>query len=199
MTPPISDLLRESKLETQFHRDFVQHVHIVAGRTPRQRRVRKEERWIRESQLGRGAFGVVNLEKCIQGDAPNRLRAVKELRKFAAHTYHRELEAIALFSYSKVSMLSADEPFLADAKLAQYERCFVKSFGWYEDEHSIFITMEYLPAGDLHQYLKTPLPEEEGKHIVSQILEGLEFMHSNNFTHRDLKPAVSQDYRMPLL
>jgi len=70
---------------------------------------------MRESQLGRGAFGVVNLEKCIQGDAPNRLRAVKELRKYASHTYHRELEAIALFSYSKVSMVFHTEP-LADAK-----------------------------------------------------------------------------------
>lgn len=51
--------------------------------------------------------------------------------------------------------------------------------------------MEYLPEGDLHKYLSTPLPEKEGQHIISQILEGLHFMHDNGFAHRDLKPAVS--------
>ena len=51
--------------------------------------------------------------------------------------------------------------------------------------------MEYLPDGDLHKYLGSPLPEKEGQHIVFQILEGLEFMHDSGFAHRDLKPAVS--------
>ena len=50
--------------------------------------------------------------------------------------------------------------------------------------------MEYLPNGDLHKYLTSPLPETEGQNIVSQILEGLQFMHDNGFAHRDLKPAV---------
>lgn len=73
----------------------------------------------------------------------------------------------------------------------QYEHCFVKSFGWYDDKNSIFIAMEYLPNGDLHKYLGSPLLESEGQHIVSQVLEGLCFMHQNGFIHRDLKPAVS--------
>ena len=74
----------------------------------------------------------------------------------------------------------------------------MKSFGWYDDDKSIFITMEYLPYGDLHHYLGQPLPELEGQQIVSQILEGLDFMHDSGFAHRDLKPAVSQgqSYRM---
>ena len=50
--------------------------------------------------------------------------------------------------------------------------------------------MEYLPYGDLQKYLGSPLPENEGQHIVSQILEGLYFMHDKGFTHRDLKPNV---------
>ena len=51
--------------------------------------------------------------------------------------------------------------------------------------------MEYLPHGDLHKYLGSPLPEKEGQQIVLQILEGLQFMHEIEFAHRDLKPAVS--------
>jgi serine/threonine protein kinase len=50
--------------------------------------------------------------------------------------------------------------------------------------------MEYLPDGDLQKYLRSPLPEIEGQHIISQILEGLNFMHDKGFAHRDLKPAV---------
>ena len=50
--------------------------------------------------------------------------------------------------------------------------------------------MEYLPDGDLHQHLNSPLSETEGQHIVSQILNGLRFMHEVGFAHRDLKPAV---------
>ncbi|MCJ1424382.1 hypothetical protein MMC29_002270 [Sticta canariensis] len=49
--------------------------------------------------------------------------------------------------------------------------------------------MEYLPNGDLHQYLSSPLPEKESQQIVLQILEGLQFMHDFGFAHRDLKPA----------
>ena len=50
--------------------------------------------------------------------------------------------------------------------------------------------MEYLPNGDLHQHLNSPLSEMEGQHIVSQIFETLRFVHDLGFAHRDLKPAV---------
>jgi len=76
--------------------------------------------------------------------------------------------------------------------LYKYERCFVKSFGWYEGAEALFIAMEYLELGDLQHYLlqAPPLPEQEAGEITFQILEGLSFMHENQFAHRDLKPAV---------
>ena len=75
--------------------------------------------------------------------------------------------------------------------MSQYEESFVKSFGWYENDDSIFMTMEYLPHGDLQRHLDSPKPEVEGQVILSQVLEGLDYMHERGFTHRDLKPAVS--------
>ena len=67
----------------------------------------------------------------------------------------------------------------------------MKSFGWYENEEDIFVAMEYMPDGDLHKYLGSPLPENESQNIVAQVLEGLQFMHDHGFAHRDLKPEVS--------
>ena len=51
--------------------------------------------------------------------------------------------------------------------------------------------MEYFPLGDLSRYIKDPVPEEQAAAIISQLLEGLIFMHENHFAHRDLKPGVS--------
>jgi serine/threonine protein kinase len=53
--------------------------------------------------------------------------------------------------------------------------------------------MEYLEIGDLFTYLydKPSLPEDEAKEIAYQILDGLNMMHENGFSHRDLKPEVS--------
>ena len=50
--------------------------------------------------------------------------------------------------------------------------------------------MEYHDLGDLSKHLFKPLPEKDGCEIVFQILEGLYFMHKNEFAHRDLKPNV---------
>ncbi len=67
----------------------------------------------------------------------------------------------------------------------------MRSFGWFENDCSIFITMEYLPLGDLETRLQAPLPEDQARVITRQVLQGLVFMHQNKFAHRDLKPGVS--------
>lgn len=68
----------------------------------------------------------------------------------------------------------------------------MKSFGWFEQDDALLIAMEYLELGDLDQYLRNvpPLPESEVGYIISQVIEGLNHMHENDFTHRDLKPGV---------
>ena len=79
----------------------------------------------------------------------------------------------------------------------QYERCFVRSFGWYEGPGNLCIAMEYCELGDLETYLFSvpPLPEIQAQEITFQMLEGVRYMHDNEFAHRDLKPAVR---RLPI-
>jgi serine/threonine protein kinase len=68
----------------------------------------------------------------------------------------------------------------------------VKSFGWFENPISIFITMEYCRHGDLHHYLisQRTVAVEDVQQLTYQMLEALDQMHQNDFAHRDLKPGV---------
>lgn len=104
------DLVRDSWIETEFERDFFRHFICEEGRSPRERSIRREERWVREGELGRGSYGTVYLERCSYGGPP-KLRAVKELKKFVVRDqeldYMTELEAIAKFSNKIVGCLGA--------------------------------------------------------------------------------------------
>ncbi|KAJ6440644.1 C2HC5 finger protein [Purpureocillium lavendulum] len=175
----LSDLVRDSKLETEVLASCFQHVFYDTGKSALERRVRREERWVRKTFIGRGAYGSVYLEECDRGGGDKTLRAVKEIKKSVAPgddlDYTRELEAVAKFSHQN------------------YWHCFVRSHGWFELDDSVFITMEYLEHGDLEQHLKSPLPEIEARQITVQVLEGLTFMHQNGFIHRDLKPGIHQN------
>src|SRR5271170_249854 len=104
--PPVSDLVRDSKLETKFRGGYTEHVYNVSGATPRQRRVEKVERWERVKRLGSGSFGTVWLQKLVTGNSEEKYRAVKKIRKDVQGQtpvdYGRELEVIAKFSHQKV-------------------------------------------------------------------------------------------------
>ena len=103
----IPDIVQDSKLEAAFYLDpeHTQHTHYVSGNISNQRRLRKEQRWKKEKELGRGGFGIIWLERCIQGDSKGEVRAVKKIQKLESSYYYRELEAIALFSQTKVILL----------------------------------------------------------------------------------------------
>ncbi|KAJ5590038.1 hypothetical protein N7450_004010 [Penicillium hetheringtonii] len=176
----LPDLVRDSKLETRFLPDFsVETVHIYHWHEaePAQRRpVSLSEHWKRQRKIGGGGYSTVWLESCPKVSRYGvQLRAVKQIEtggRFARIDFNRELEAIAKFSHPR------------------YERCFVKSFGWYNTPENLFISMEYMELGDLHDYLldRPVLPETQVQDISYQILEGLQMMHENQFIHRDLKP-----------
>ncbi|KAH6962015.1 kinase-like domain-containing protein [Ilyonectria sp. MPI-CAGE-AT-0026] len=177
----ISDLVVESRIEAAWDPETEQTTQIrtVVGVSASRRRLKSEETWKRKRILGRGAYGTVWLEECIassgQPHGASHLRAIKEIRKHpyvsSASEFYRELEAIAKFSHER------------------FAHCFVRSSGWFQNDESLFITMEYLKYGDLQQYLTKPFPEPEARQISLQIIEALYLMHGNGFAHRDLKPS----------
>lgn len=81
----------------------------------------------------------------------------------------------------------------------QYEYHFVKTYGWYETEQTLFVAMEYIALGDLQSHLVDagPFKEVDVKFISKQVLHGLQFMHEEDFYHGDLKPSNLLIKQMP--
>ncbi|KAK0649170.1 kinase-like domain-containing protein [Cercophora newfieldiana] len=173
----LPDIVLDTKLESDVYANYtVHHVFDALTQSPGVRPRKTTERWDRGRELGSGGFGTVWLENCTSGRSKGKLRAVKEIRcrvpdgATPSSECVRELEAIGKFSQ------------------APYRRCFVQSFGWYETDSTVFVAMEYMEHGDLQDFMTRPLATEDAIHITKQILEGIAFMHSFSFTHRDLKP-----------
>mmetsp|Transcript_16958 Transcript_16958/g.30488 ORF Transcript_16958/g.30488 Transcript_16958/m.30488 type:complete len:528 (-) Transcript_16958:274-1857(-) len=61
----------------------------------------------------------------------------------------------------------------------------------FEDEGNFFLVLEYCSGGSLHSFIAKEgrLSEEETRLLCMQLIEGLEYLHSLNIMHRDLKLA----------
>lgn len=117
----ISDLVRDSKLETFFLADGgVKTVHTFRESDPTsgRRLVTRQEHWQRQRRVGGGASGSVWIEKCTdcgrlggpQGDAVRAVKQIDMKTSLRSIDYNRELEAIAKFSHTKVSIQELFDP-----------------------------------------------------------------------------------------
>ncbi|KAJ3494608.1 hypothetical protein NLG97_g3968 [Lecanicillium saksenae] len=166
----LPEIVNDFYIETESVSDTV--VHVFRGIHGRRRQI-----WSWGEELGRGGAGVVQLQTCIEGytEADPKMRAVrclplKDASKFIH--YSRELETLAKFSQKK------------------YSDFFVNCHGWFKTPKWLYVSLEYLLAGDLENYLSArhKLPPEEARMVASQIANGLHYMHGPGFAHRDLKP-----------
>ncbi|KAH7142885.1 kinase-like domain-containing protein [Dactylonectria estremocensis] len=173
----LPDLVRDWQLDIDVRDGYTIQTSYTTNPAEGLWRARVEEKWERRQELGFGAYGVVDLQECTSGPSSGQTRAVKQIRigsslhKEDAKALPRELLAVVKFSHER------------------YRDRFVRSFGWYYTQGSIFITMEHLSLGNLESYLQAPLPESQAKLIILQILFGLADMHRNDVAHRDMKPS----------
>jgi serine/threonine-protein kinase len=80
----------------------------------------------------------------------------------------------------------------AVAMAAVNHRHIVRARDINQDGDRLFLVMDYLPGGDLHDYAARHggrLPEAEALRLVRGVLEGLAACHAAGIVHRDLKPS----------
>lgn len=65
----------------------------------------------------------------------------------------------------------------------------VKVTDYGEHEGKPYLVMEYLPGGTLKERLGQPMPWQEAVRMLIPIAEALDFAHSQNMIHRDVKPS----------
>jgi len=122
--------------------------------------------------IGKGAFATVYQ---LATKSEGRIFAAKELekRKFMKNgILDRKLD-------NEMQIMQA----ICHPNIVQY-------VDYVDHANHLYIIMEFVPCGDLQQYLNLngPLKEPVAKRMASQVLDSLTYLHKKMITHRDIKP-----------
>lgn len=80
----------------------------------------------------------------------------------------------------------------------------VQLFRTFQDQHNLFMVMEYLPGGNLMSHLikHGRFSESATRFYISQLVEAVHSIHRMGFIHRDIKPdniVLSRDGHIKLI
>ncbi|XP_072313709.1 rho-associated protein kinase 2 isoform X2 [Eucyclogobius newberryi] len=130
----------------------------------------KSEDFERVKVIGRGAFGEVQL---VRHKASQKVYAMKLLSKFEMI----KRSDSAFFWEERDIMAFANSPWVVQLCCA------------FQDEHYLFMVMEYMPGGDLVNLTSTyDVPEKWARFYTAEVVMALDAIHSMGFIHRDVKP-----------
>ncbi|CAF99028.1 unnamed protein product, partial [Tetraodon nigroviridis] len=130
----------------------------------------KSEDFEKVKIIGRGAFGEVQL---VRHKASQKVYAMKLLSKFEMI----KRSDSAFFWEERDIMAFANSPWVVQLCCA------------FQDEHYLYMVMEYMPGGDLVNLTSTyDVPEKWAKFYTAEVVMALDAIHSMGFIHRDVKP-----------
>lgn len=130
----------------------------------------KNEDFDRVKVIGRGAFGEVQL---VRHKASQKVYAMKLLSKFEMI----KRSDSAFFWEERDIMAFANSPWVVQLCCA------------FQDDHYLYMVMEYMPGGDLVNLTSTyDVPEKWAKFYTAEVVMALDAIHSMGFIHRDVKP-----------
>ncbi|SBS87418.1 calcium-dependent protein kinase, putative, partial [Plasmodium ovale curtisi] len=122
--------------------------------------------------LGCGSFGIVR--ECINKET-NEVYAVKIIKKKKKHKKNYNFEKMVKNEIKYLSVMSHEN--------------IIKFKDFFEDKNKFYIVLEKCEGGELfYKVVKNKcLMESESAQIVRQICCALQYLHSNNIIHRDIK------------
>uniref|UniRef100_A0AAX7UFR0 Rho-associated protein kinase n=1 Tax=Astatotilapia calliptera TaxID=8154 RepID=A0AAX7UFR0_ASTCA len=130
----------------------------------------KSEDFDRVKVIGRGAFGEVQL---VRHKASQKVYAMKLLSKFEMI----KRSDSAFFWEERDIMAFSNSPWVVQLCSA------------FQDDHYLYMVMEYMPGGDLVNLTSTyDVPEKWAKFYTAEVVMALDAIHSMGFIHRDVKP-----------
>jgi len=123
-------------------------------------------------RLGGGGFGDVFKAYDTHRDRWIAIKIAKVLPGFESIRLKKEVEMVGELP--------------SHPNIAYYEECY--TYSSFDGEYDFGI-LQYYEEGNLLDLLKKGnLPQEQKYNILTQILSGLNFLHTNGIIHRDLKP-----------
>ncbi|TCD63316.1 hypothetical protein EIP91_005662 [Steccherinum ochraceum] len=134
-------------------------------------------RWVRGELIGKGTYGKVYLALNATTGEMIAVKQVEMPRTASDRDDSRQASVVEALKLESETLKDLDHP-----NIVQY-------LGFEETPTFLSIFLEYVPGGSIASCLRKygKFDEEVTKSFTSQILSGLEYLHSKGILHRDLK------------
>lgn len=120
--------------------------------------------------LGKGGFATVYHATCLKSGVECAIKMIDKKLMQSTGMVYRVKQEVTIHSRLKHPSI-------------------LELYTFFEDVNFVYLVLELCHNGELQQYLKKNnevLSEPEASHIMKQIVEGIQYLHSHNILHRDM-------------